>query len=219
MEVVEGAEGEGETVEKFKEIYEALYNSSESQEAMRVIKDSLKMEIGPNSIDEVVKITGRIVKEAACRMKPGKSDISGAYSSDALLNAPDSFFESIAAVFRSFLVHGTVSKFLLGCAFLPLLKSTLKDPSSTDSYRAIACSSLILKLFDNCILLLWGDLLSSDSLQFGFKQKASTTQCSWLVMEVTGHYLRSGTTIIATLLVKICNCGVSPIVIRVLIYC
>ena len=85
--------------------------------------------------------------------------VSGGYCSDALLHAPDSLFDSLAAVFRSFLIHGTVSRQLLVCSFLPLLKSGLKDPAITKSYRAIAGSSQILKLFDNVVLLVWGELL------------------------------------------------------------
>jgi hypothetical protein len=93
-----------------------------------------------------------------------------------------------------------VTTSLLACCFLPLLKSSLKDPADTGSYRAIAGSNLFLKLFDNVILLVWGHLLSSDSLQFGFKKKTSTTQCSWLVTEVVQHYLRNGTNPIVTVL-------------------
>ena len=81
---------------------------------------------------------------------------------------------------------------LLACAFLPLLKSSLKDPADHNSYRAIAVSSLILKLLEKPVLLFWGDHLISDSLQFGFKSGTSTTQCSWLVLEVVGHYLKEG---------------------------
>ena len=51
-------------------------------------------------------------------------------------------------------MHGTVTMSLLSCAFLPLFKGGLKDPANTDSYRAIAGSSLLLKLFDNLIILL-----------------------------------------------------------------
>ena len=58
----------------------------------------------------------------------------------------------------------------------------------------------MLKLFDKVVLLLWGHLLSTDSLQFGYKAKTSTTQCSWLVQEVANYYLRSGTKPIITLL-------------------
>ena len=77
----------------------------------------------------------------ACKMKPAKSDVSGAFSSDALLHAPDSFFYILALVYKSWLAF----------AFLPLLKNALKDPANTDSYRAIAGSSLLLKLFDQCV--------------------------------------------------------------------
>ena len=89
---------------------------------------------------------------------------------------------------------------LLSCAFIPLFKGGLKNPNVSDSYRAIAGSSLILKLLDNVILLLWGDLLGSETLQFGFKKGTSTTQCSWLVLEVASHFLRQGTPVIVTLL-------------------
>ena len=50
------------------------------------------------------------------------------------------------------------------------------------------------------MLLIWGHLLSTDSLQFGYKIGTSTTQCSWLVTEVDNHFLRQGTCPIITLL-------------------
>ena len=89
---------------------------------------------------------------------------------------------------------------LLACSFLPLLKSSLKDPGDVGSYRAIAGSILLLKLFEKVVLLIWGHHLSSDSLQFGFKRKTSTTQCSWLVSEVVQHYLQNGSNPIVTVL-------------------
>ena len=101
-------------------------------------------------------------------MKSGKSDVTGGFSSDALINAPDLLFEHLDWVYRIWLLHGSVSPLLLACAFLPLLKNSLKDPADTGSYRAIACSSFLLKLFDKVVLLLWRHLLTSDSLQFGY---------------------------------------------------
>ena len=133
-------------------------------------------------------------------MKTNKSDVSASYTNNAILNSPDIFFDHLALAYRSWLLHGTVTMSLLSCAFLPLFKGGLKDPNKTDSYRAIAGSSLLLKLFDNVILLLWGDLLGTDSLQFGFKSGTSTTECTWLVMEVASYFLRRGTPCIVTLL-------------------
>jgi hypothetical protein len=122
---------------------------------------------------------------------------------------------------------------LLACAFLPLLKNSLKNPADVTSYRAIAGSSLLLKLFDQVVLLLWGHLLHSDPLQFGYKAGYSTTQCSWFVMETASYFIRRKTPVIVTLLdctmafdkcrfdilfQKLLDRQVPPVVLRVLMY-
>ena len=223
---VAGADGEEEIVEKFREVYQALYNSAESSAEMMEIKAKLAEMISIGSVDEIMKITGEKVKEAAGLMKAGKADVTGGFTSDAILNAPELFFDQLASVYRSWLMHGTVSISLLACAFLPLLKNALKDPADTGSYRAIAGSSILLKLFDKVVLLLWGHLLASDSLQFGYKIGTSTTQCSWLVSEVVNHFLQRGTNPIMTfdtckfniLFSKLLNRKVPAIVVRTLMF-
>ena len=219
-------------MEIFREVYETLYNSWDTSEGMRVIKDELFAKITQDSISEVNKVTWEVVKAAAATMKPGKADVSESYTSDCILNAPDVFFDLIAQIFRSWIIHGTVTISLLACVFLPLVKGH-KDPGKASSYRAIAGSSLILKLFDKTFLAIWGHLLSSDSLQFGYKAATSTTHCSWMVMEVAGHFLRRGSPCLvtwldcskafdmckfSTLFQKLCAAGVPPIVIRVLAF-
>jgi hypothetical protein len=95
-----------------------------------------------------VLVTGDIVKQACSRMKPGKIDVTEAYTSDVFLHAPDYLFELLAAVFRSFLTHGTITLQVLSCAFLPLFKGGLRSPDKFDSYRAIAGASQPLKLIE-----------------------------------------------------------------------
>jgi hypothetical protein len=165
--------------------------------------------VGDTSV-ELNKLTGDIVKQAACKMKPNKGDVSEGYTSNAILNGPDIFFELLAAVVRSW-----------------------KNPADVPSYRAIAGSSLILKLFDQVILVLWGHLLQSDPLQFGYKAGYSTTQCSWFVMETASYFIRKKTPVIVTLLdctmafdkcrfdilfEKLLERKLPPVVLRVLVY-
>ena len=139
-ECVCGVTGETKIVEVFKNVYSELYNSSNTVYQMTELKQLLQSEISDSCLQHARRITGAAVKEAACRMKPGKSDVSTSYTSDALINAPDTF-DLLALVFRSWLVHGTVSLSLLACAFLPLFRGGLKDPANNDSYRTIAGSS------------------------------------------------------------------------------
>ena len=44
-------------------------------------------------------MTGQIVKEAALSMKAGKGDVSCGFTSDAIISAPDIFFDHLAAIF------------------------------------------------------------------------------------------------------------------------
>ena len=83
--------GEDNIVEKFKNVYSALSK----------LKDQLRDEISVDYLHEVNKITGQSVKDAACQMKPRKSDVSSSYTSDAILNVPDIFFDILALAYRS----------------------------------------------------------------------------------------------------------------------
>ena len=76
-------------------------------EQIKVKIRELLVDVGNTAI-EVNKLTGDIVKQAACKMKPKKGDVSESYTSDAILNAPDILFELLAYVFRSWLVHDIV---------------------------------------------------------------------------------------------------------------
>ena len=63
----------------------------------------------------------------------------------------------------------------------------LGDITSSDNYRAIAKSSLILKLFDWIVLLTQGEKLCSDELQFGFQQYCdvylASIKCHWTLRQ------------------------------------
>ena len=111
------------------------------KEAMNKLEKDVKEEINDEAVLEVA---------------------TGSYTSDAIRNCPKIFFKKMAEMFRSWLYHGTVTPSLLSCAYLPLFKGGLKDPASCSSYRALAGTSVILKLFDYTVLHIWGDVLSSD---------------------------------------------------------
>ena len=98
---VAGANGESEIVEKFKEVYKALYNSSGTQEEMEEIKGRVSEMIRADSMEEVNKVTSAVVKEAASLLKAGKTDVSEGFTSDAILNGPDLMYDQLASVYRS----------------------------------------------------------------------------------------------------------------------
>ena len=197
---VDGVSGENDIANKFAQVYGALYNSAGSKDEMLELQTKIRGLLGKEDTKaEIAKVTPEMVKAAAVLMKPHKMDVSQGFSSDVLLHAPDLFFGLLSLIFQDWLVHGTVTRSLLVSAFIPLLKPG-KDTVNCDSYRAIAGSSLILKMFERCILLVRGDQLHTDSLQLGFKQKCSTNTATWLVQEILQHYLQQGTKPVAVVL-------------------
>ena len=51
------------------------------------LMESVQSMIKASSMEEVKKVTGAKVKEAVGKMRPLKADVSGGFTSDALLNA------------------------------------------------------------------------------------------------------------------------------------
>ena len=106
----------------------------------------------------------------------------------------------LANLFRMFLIHGKVSAILLLCSLIPIVKDNLGDLTSNDNYRAIAKSSLILKLFDLVVLLTRGEKLSSDKLQFGYQKLSITVICTWAATSVVNQFNRTGNDVFSALL-------------------
>ena len=117
-------------------------------------------------------------------MKDGKSDALFDMQSDCLTNGPDALTMHLTNLLKTFIVHGTVPYFVLICTLLPLVKDNLAVITTSDNYRAISSGSLLLKLLDIVILLLEGEKLSCDQLQFGLQAGASTSMCSWTATTV-----------------------------------
>ena len=133
-----------------------------------------------------------VVKQGLSRMKGSKSDVNFNFQSDCLINGPPELVTHLTNLLRLFISHGVVPYFILVCSLLPLLKDTLGDITTSDNYRAIAAGSQLLKLLDIVILILEGDKLKCDQLQFGFQPKASTSMCSWAATAVIDHYNSQG---------------------------
>ena len=81
---VAGATGEEAISEEFRKEYSALYNSHHDEEAMRKMSEELEAEVTDESVLEVNQITAEVVELAMRKVKPGKGDVTGSYTSDAI---------------------------------------------------------------------------------------------------------------------------------------
>ena len=150
----------------FSSVYKELYNSHDDSANVAAIQTEVDKKINSYHLLDVDKVMPEIVKQAASHLNSNKSDPNYTFSSDCIKNGPDILFHHLAVAFQSFLVHGHVTLFLLIATLVPIIKDKLGSVSSSKNYRSIALSSQILKLFDWIVLLLFGESLGVDQLQF-----------------------------------------------------
>ena len=147
--------------------YEGLYNGVDDKDNLVKLEHELKEKIDDHSITFVDRVTTDVVKNVMKKkLKPGKTDAVANITSDYLIYAPDKLFEILSICFKSYIVHAHVSEFLLISTLVPIIKDKLGDITSSNNYRYIAISSLVMKIFDLVILSTFSEYLQLDDLQF-----------------------------------------------------
>ena len=192
---IDGEVGAKNIANRFADIYNKLYNKHEHGPAFDELQNKISRNVTPDCFAQVDRITEDLVEHALKSMKAGKNDALFDFQSDCLIQGPKILITHLTNMIKSFVMHGQVPYFILVCSLLPLVKDNLADITSSDNYRAIASGSLILKLLDIVVLMLEGDKLGCDQLQFGFQAKASTSMCTWTATTVIEHYNKNGSVV------------------------
>ena len=179
----------------FATIYRNLSNQVSQEQEINDLWAELNCKISSANIADIDRIDTSLLKIALGRMKCNKSDSLFDFQSDCLINGPPELAQHLVNQLKTFFTHGIVPNCILVCTLLPLVKDNLGDITQSSNYRAIAANSQILKLLDIVLLLLEGDKLGCDDLQFGFQEKSSTTMCTWAVSAVIDHYISQGSVV------------------------
>ena len=85
-DTVAGKTGEEAIVIEFRKVYKELYNMCDDTEALTELKKELELDItGEDSVWEISKLTGNVVKAASNRLWAGKGDVTGSYNRTVLI--------------------------------------------------------------------------------------------------------------------------------------
>ena len=98
------------------------------------------------------------------------------------------------------LKHGTTSKLINKAIIKPIPKDKQKSLSDSSNYRAISKNSIISKIIDYVIIQLIDEKMATSAYQFGYKEKFSTSLCSFLVSETIQYYRSNDSNVYMTLL-------------------
>ena len=110
--------------------------------------------------------------------------------SDHLIHALPAICSSLASLFTAILRHGYMPKPIRGCTIVPIPKGN-KDP---------ALAPTLSKALEWCILLSYPDHFLTSGLQFGFKQKMSTSLCTGTIKNIVSRYLHENSAVFACFL-------------------
>ncbi len=123
--------------------------------------------------------------KAINKLKSKKKDCLSDLSSNCFRKASISLVDHIAVLFSTFLFHGYV---LPKIPMIPLVKDSNGNVSSSDNYRAIGLSTVLVKVLEYVFLFRSYKYLSTNTQQFGYKQHHSTIQCTWVANETISYY-------------------------------
>ena len=200
---------------------------------MAKLSSEVDIKISSVSLSDAMKVTPEIVQAAAGKLKPGKSDPVYTFSSDCIKVDSQCLAELLSIIIRCYLIHGHVTRYLLLATLVPIIKDKLGSINASKNYRSIAISSLILKIMDWIIILLFGDTFGLHDLQFAYQPGISGNMCTYAVLETVDYFLRHGSevfmctmdmtkafdvTMHSLLFTKMLKAGLSAIFVRLLIF-
>lgn len=203
---IDGHIGEEAIGNRFASKYEELYNckcSFDQGDMYNFIKccdNDIKKQCCENKCYSSHCITAQDVHEAIGRLKCGKHDGVDGHYSDHLKNGTSRLETHLSLLFTSMLKHSFAPSGFRVSTIIPIPKNKRNSLNESDNYRAIALSSILGKVLDNVILEKHEHVLSTSDLQFGFKKKHSTSQCTFMAKEIIQYYANNQTSVFTVLL-------------------
>merc|ERR1712179_845915 len=121
-------------------------------------------------------------------------------NSNHLKYGTDRLFVIISLLFSCMLSHGIAPEELLLGTMTPLIKNSRGKKHCSDNYRALTIGTGLSKLLDIIIKNKQTDALKTSDLQFGFKEKSSTSMCTFAALETIEYYKSNGSDVHVLLL-------------------
>ena len=186
--VIDGKSNSVDIANHFKNIYSNIYNThSDRAELDKFILEN-NNKIVQSDTQILDKITPELVKNIILNFKNDKNDPEFDWKSNALKHGVDSVAEPLCDLLRALISHGHIPHIFLVCSLVPIVKDSKESKLSSNNYRLIAITSLILKLFDHILIYLSGPNLKPSNFQYGFQKGLSTSMCTWTLNETINYF-------------------------------
>ena len=204
--MMDGQTGIDDISKIFADKCETLYNSvSYDNHDMENLKKEIDTHIENVCLNDLVQInhnqtiTVKELKGAVEMLKLGKKEENGLYSNHFKYGS-ERLFVLLTLLFNSMLSHGIAPDELLLGTMIPLIKDGRLSKQCSDNYRALTIGTGLSKLLETVIINKQIDALKTPDLPFEFKEKSSTTMCTFTVLETIEYYKSKGNNVHVMLL-------------------
>ena len=155
----------------------------------------------PSNTDSVITVD--LVMNNISKLKCGKAAGIDSVTAEHLKYAHHRITILLCILFNKMLIYGRVPELFCNGIIVPVPKNKAGDLSDSTNYRGITLSPVISKVFEMCLLDLYGDYLYSHDLQFGFKKQQSCSHAIFCMRKVVDYFTARGSD------VNICSLDVS----------
>ena len=132
------------------------------------------------------------ILDAVYSMKKNKCSDDYDISAEHFLYGPVSLYHRLQQLFNSMLRHSHVpAQFQLG-TIVPIVKG---DQGDLNNYRGVTIASIVSKVFEHALRIIFSDHLSTSQYQFGFKKKSSTSHAVFCLKETVDYYTSHGSNV------------------------
>jgi len=101
----------------------------------------------------------------------------------------------LSVLFNKMLTCGRVPELFCSGMIIPVPKDKSGDLTDSKNYRGITLSPVISKVFESCLLDLYGEFLHSSDLQFGFKKQLSCSHSIYIMRKVVDYFVSNSSTV------------------------
>lgn len=191
---INGATGEANIADMWFDHYSHLYNSIPHSDSAKNIFLNRLAHAKTNDSD---LFCVRDVINAINDQKRGKATGPDGVVMEAIINGGLRLAVHICLLFNMFIKLQYLPESFMQSVLVPLVKCKSSDLSDVNNYRAIALSTVMSKIFETVLAIVFLSNVADTDYQFGFKSGLSTSLCTQVFKDTVDYYTNRGSHVFA----------------------
>ena len=149
---------------------------------------SLCEEHGLSCNCDTYNISLEVIIDATFSLKKGKSFDDDGVSAEHFFHAPLEMYDRLQQLFTAMIRHSHVpDQFRFG-TIIPIVKDHHGNLGDMHNYRGITIASVMSKIFEHVLRIVFVSFLTTSCHQFGFKKNSSTSHALFCLKETINYY-------------------------------